>query len=379
MNIPLSCPKYGFARQKQALLAAAARVLEGGWYILGEECSAFEQEFAAFCGLSHALGAANGTDALEIALRAVGVQAGSTVVTVSHTAVATIAAIERIGAHPVLVDIDASTYTMSPSSLEKTLDTLRAESHGKSPSAIVPVHLYGQCADMDAILGLAGDIPVVEDCAQAHGALYKGKKAGGMGVAASFSFYPTKNLGAFGDGGAICTNDPAVAEQVKLLRQYGWKARYQSSIQGFNSRLDELQAAFLRVRLAKLEEENEHRREFAAIYVQNLQDLKQFMLPKTREGCTHVYHLYVVQVENTQAKNRDALAACLKAQGIGTGVHYPLPVHLQYAYASKIAIAPEGLPVTEAVCPKLLSLPMHPGLSKQDIHRICEAIHAFWR
>jgi len=381
MNISLAHPKYGFERQKQALLDAAERVLEGGWYILGEECASFEREFAAYCGLAHAIGVGSGTDALEIALRAAGVQPGAAVATVSHTAVATVAAIERIGAIPILVDIDASTYTMSPSSLEKTLNAVAAGRHGmpKALAAIVPVQLYGQCADMDAILAIAGDIPVIEDCAQAHGALYKGQKAGCMGLAGSFSFYPTKNLGAFGDGGAVCTNDPAIAEQARLLRQYGWKTRYESSIRGVNSRLDELQAALLRVRLQKLEEENGRRRRLAAVYAENLRDVEGILTPQTREGCVHVYHLYVVRVENTRSKNRDALANCLKTQGIGTGVHYPLPVHLQHAYKDNIAAAPDGLPATEAVSRELLSLPMHPGLSEQDVQRVCDAIHAFWR
>ncbi len=353
--------------------------MESGWYILGEECRAFEKEFAAFLGLPHALGVANGTDAVELALRACGVTAHSLVVTVSHTAVATVSAIERIGATPVLVDVDESSYTMSPQSLQETLDAARAGSYGKSAriSAVVPVHLYGQCADMDALLALAGDIPVIEDCAQAHGARYKGKIAGSMGQAASFSFYPTKNLGAFGDGGAVCTSRQSAAEQVALLRQYGWKTRYESCISGVNSRLDELQSAFLRVRLRRLERENARRRALAALYAKGLSDIPGLRLPKPGSDYEHVYHLYVVRLTGASGA-RDRLAEHLRAQGMGTGIHYPLPVHQQEAYAGKIALAPSGLPATEALCPEILSLPMYPGLNDEDVARVCAAIRAFF-
>ena len=258
-------PKGSYTAHRDEILGAVQRVLESGWYILGEETRAFEREFAAWMGTSHAIGVASGTDALQLALRALGVGPGDAVLTVSHTAVATVAAIELVGATPVLVDIEAGSYTMSPSSLEATLDAKGNELRFK---AVVPVHLYGQPAAMDTICRIAAerDLLVLEDCAQAHGATMQGRGVGTWGNVAAFSFYPTKNLGAFGDGGAVTTADAAMAERLRALREYGWRERYVSDEPGLNSRLDELQSAILRVKLRYLNQDNERRRRVAAEY-----------------------------------------------------------------------------------------------------------------
>ena len=241
--IPQANPGAAFRSRRDALLKAAADVLDGGWYINGKQVRQFEESFAAFCSVKHAVGVGNGTDAIEVALRALGIGKGGLVFTVSHTAVATVAAIECAGATPVLVDVDPVTYTMSPESLAKALEAARAGRYPGKPAAVLPVHLYGCCADLDAIRAVAGDLPLIEDCAQAHGAAYKGRPAGSTGIAGTFSFYPTKNLGAVGDGGCVVTFDDALAERIRSVREYGWRMHYLSSEPGINTRLDELQAA----------------------------------------------------------------------------------------------------------------------------------------
>lgn len=366
MHIPQASPYNTFTTYSQELMLSIQRVFESGCYILGKEVAAFEKEFATFCGTTYAIGVASGTDALELALRAAGVKKNNLVATVAHTAVATVAAIERTNAKVVLVDVDPERYTMCPCSLEKTLKKFPIK-------VIVPVHLYGQCADMDAILFLARKYGclVVEDCAQAHGASLHGKKAGSFGCVASFSFYPTKNLGAFGDAGAVTTNDPSIAEQVYLLRQYGWKTHYESVLRGMNSRLDELQAALLSVRLPYLSIENRRRQELAALYTKELQELP-IKIPQIATGCEHIFHLYVIE-----HKNRDELREYLSKCGIGTGIHYPLPVHVQTAYAGKLHLAPEGLTQTERLCSQILSLPMYPSLEEKEIIYICDSIKKY--
>jgi dTDP-4-amino-4,6-dideoxygalactose transaminase len=374
--IALTDLKALYASQQEKLIQAATRVLASGWYVLGQENERFEQAFAAFCGVGHALGVANGTDAVELALRAVGVGPGDLVATVSHTAVATVSAIERIGATPLLVDVEPASYTMCPQSLQAAFGKAAAGGYGQARiKAVVAVHLYGHCADMRAIGDIASrfDCPVVEDCAQAHGATQHGRKAGSMGRIAAFSFYPTKNLGAFGDGGAVATCDADLASKVRMLRQYGWRSRYESEIPGINSRLDEMQAALLSVRLCALEAENSHRRSLAALYAQELSGLEGLRLPSTAEHCEHVFHLYVVRLAG-----RDSLAAHLKSQHIGTAIHYPLPVHMQRAYADRIPLAPGGLPQTEALYPEILSLPMHPSLSPEQVRSVCAAIRQWF-
>lgn len=307
---------------------------------------------------------ASGTDALELALRACGIGAGDGVLTVSHTAVATIAAIERCGAVPILTDIEPTTYTLDPNQLRTAI-----EFHSR-PKAVIPVHLYGHPADMRAILTVAkqNHLLVIEDCAQAHGAMIQGKRVGTWGNAAAFSFYPTKNLGAFGDGGAVVTNDSSLAERVRILREYGWKERYVSSVPGVNSRLDEIQAAILRVKLRYLDQENDRRRTLAHSYDTNL-SRSSFVLPRSREGAHHVYHQYVIRT-----KRRDDLKAFLQNHSVSTLIHYPVPVHLQPAYQGRISMGGEGLENTEKIAREILSLPMHPHLRGEEVKRVSELI-----
>lgn len=351
--------------QKPEIEEAVRRVLDSGWYILGRECEAFEQKFANWCGVSHAIGVGNGTDAIVIALKSLGVGRGDCVFTVSHTAVATVAAVEMAEATPVLVDIDPMTYTMDPAKLENAITSCKS---GK-PRAVVAVHLYGHPCDMAAIRTICDrhKLFLIEDCAQAHGALLADKRVGSLSDIATFSFYPTKNLGAFGDGGAVVTSDTALAERASALRQYGWKERYISEYKGINTRLDEIHAAILSIRLTRLDTEIARRREIAARYDAALKDVVE--TPKVRGDVRHAYHLYVVR-----HSQRDSLAVALKAAGIGTGIHYPVPVHLQKAYLGETEIGPDGLHETEEASRKVLSLPMHPFLSDADVDRVAAAV-----
>lgn len=362
MPIPVIDLRSQYLAIKQEIDEAVSRVLDSGWYILGEEVAAFEAEFAAWCEASACVGVGSGTEALHLALRACEIGPGDEVITVAHTAVATVAAITLSGARPVVVDIDEETYTIDPAAVQEAI-TPRTR-------AIIPVHLYGHPADMDAILEIAEryQLRVIEDCAQAHGARYKGRPVGTMGDLGCFSFYPTKNLGALGDGGAVVGNDPVLMERVRLLREYGWSstARYISQTRGFNSRLDELQAAILRVKLRHLAAWNERRRELAGIYASRLTE--QVIRPVERPGCQHVYHLYVVRVPD-RARVRRALAE----EGIGTGIHYPVPIHLQPAYRD---ITNDHLPVTERIAQEILTLPLYPTLSDADIVTVAEAVNA---
>lgn len=362
--IPFNDLRGVYTAHKGEIDAAVARVLESGWYILGAEVTAFEREFAAFCGAAECVGVNSGTDALALALAAVGVGPGDEVITVTHTAVATVAAIAMLGATPVLVDVEAETLTMDPAAAARAI-TPRTR-------AIVPVHLYGHPADLDPVLAAAGaaGIPVIEDCAQAHGATYKGRPVGTLGSLGCFSFYPTKNLGAFGDGGAVIGSDAALIERVRLQREYGWTpaARYVSMMAGRNSRLDELQAAILRVRLRHLTEENERRRALAALYAAELG--AGITLPPERPACRHVYHLYVVRVQQ-----RDALRERLAAAGVGTAIHYPVPVHLQPAYAGGGVVA-HDLAVSERAAGEILSLPIYPHLSDEQARAVAAALNA---
>lgn len=368
--VPQSDPKAGYLARRTEIDAAIKRVLESGRYILGQEVEAFEKDFASFVGASHAIGVGNGTDALELALRSCGIGPGDLVFTVSHTAVATVAAIELVGATPVLVDIDPDTYTMDPESLAEAL----AHPSAGKPRVILPVHLYGQAADMPAILELARKykLQVIEDCAQSHGAMLDGRMTGTFGNIAAFSFYPTKNLGAVGDGGMVVTDNAALAERVRLLRQYGWRRRYVSEITGGNSRLDELQAAVLRVKLGYLKSENARRNELARLYSDLLKDTG-LILPRTRLGAGHVFHQYVVR-----SSQRDALAEHLKQEGIGTLIHYPLPIHLQPAYSGRLSRV-VSLSHTEKAAQEILSLPMYPQLTEEQVRSVCAAIVKFCR
>ena len=360
-------PGAGYRALKTEIDAAVARVLDSGWYILGQEVKAFEAEFAAWEGTSRAVGCGNGTDAIVLALRGLGIGPGCSVATVSHTAVATVAAIEMTGATPVLIDIDPAHFTMDPADLAATL---AAPPAGLPPiKAVLPVHLYGQAADLDAIGGLCrtNGLKLIEDCAQAHGATWRGAKVGTFGDAATFSFYPTKNLGALGDGGAVATSDAALADRIAAVRQYGWRSHYISDDVGMNSRLDEMQAAILRVKLAHLDAANARRQAIAAVYDRALEgtDIRP---PARRDGAGHVFHLYVVRTEA-----RDALQARLRAAGIGSGIHYPQPVHLQPAYKGRVALGPAGCRETEAAASQVLSLPLYPEMTDAEVETVAAA------
>jgi dTDP-4-amino-4,6-dideoxygalactose transaminase len=356
-------PRLNYLAHREEIDAAVARVMDKGWYILGEEVSAMEREFASYLGVGFAWGVGNGTDALHIALRALGIGAGDEVITVSHTAVATVAAIELCGAVPVLVDSDPRTYTMSPE--------LAAVAIGPRTRAIIPVHLYGRPAELDQIIATARrrGVAVIEDCAQSHGAVYRGKTTGRFGDIACFSFYPTKNLGALGDGGMVVTNDSALADRVKLVREYGWKDRYVSAIAGFNSRLDELQAGILRVKLPYLQAENARRRTVAAAYAASLDSSRMTLPESPAELPGHVYHQFVIQVDQ-----RDKIREMLSKDGIHTLIHYPVPVHLQPAYAGRIRCA-GPMTATEQFARRIVSLPIYPELTDAQVERIIDAVN----
>lgn len=348
---------------EDALQTAAERVFASGWFILGAEVSAFEAEFAAWHAVAHGVGVANGTDAIELALRAAGIGRGDEVITVAHTAVPTVCGIERAGATPVLIDIDPVHYTLDPAGMSAAI-TPRTR-------AVIPVHLYGQPADMPAILRVAEahGLLVIEDCAQAHGARLDGRLVGTFGHLAAFSFYPTKNLGAVGDGGMILTNDDAYAARLRSLRNYGQVSRYEHAERGINSRLDELQAALLRVKLPLLEAHNAQRRALAEQYGARIAEAGAPVTPPAvRSGADHVFHLYVVRSDE-----RDALMARMKARGVGTLIHYAVPVHRQPAYAD-LGYAPGSLPVTERVAGEILSLPLYPNLTAEAVAHVVEAM-----
>jgi dTDP-4-amino-4,6-dideoxygalactose transaminase len=371
--IPQANPGAGYRALKPEIDSAVARALSSGWYILGNELRCFESEFAAWLGVSSVIGCGNGTDAIALALRGLGIGPGATVVTVSHTAVATVAAIEMTGATPLLVDIDPVHYTMDSDALRRVLEDPPL---GLPPiRAVVPVHLYGQPADLDRIVPLCRQhgVALIEDCAQAHGARLHGRRVGTFGDAAAFSFYPTKNLGALGDGGAVAVSDPDMATRIAALRQYGWHKHYISDEAGVNSRLDEVQAAILRVKLTHLDAQNARRADIASAYTAALAD-STMRPPRQREDAGHVYHLYV-----TRSLDRDRLQATLKGDGIGTGIHYPVPVHLQPAYAGRIALEPAGCPETERAAREVLSLPVYPELTDGEVETVCAALKALFR
>jgi dTDP-4-amino-4,6-dideoxygalactose transaminase len=314
---------------------------------------------------------ANGTDAIVLALKSLGIGVGDAVFTVSHTAVATVAAIELTGATPVLVDVEAKSYTLDPQKLKDSVAAVAAS--GKlAPKAVVGVHLYGHPFDIPAISDICRKhaLFLVEDCAQAHGATFEGRHVGTFGDAGTFSFYPTKNLPAFGDGGSVIFRDAATADTCRTLREYGWRERYLSDIAGMNSRLDELHAAILRVRLQYLDEEIATRRAAAAVYDDGLAGL--VTVPSLKPGMAHAYHLYVIRSER-----RNALKERLTAAGIGTGIHYPVPVHQQGAYAGRVLIGAGGMEITEEITDKILSLPMHGFLSKEDATAVVSAVRGW--
>jgi len=361
--IPFLDLRAGYDELRPEIDAAISRVLDSGMYILGEEVAAFEREYAAYCGCKHAIGVANGLDALHLALRAMGVGPGDEVIVPSNTYIATWLAVSQCGATPVPVEPVEGTSNLDPALIEAAI-TPRTK-------AILPVHLYGQPADLDPILAVAAKhgLRVLEDGAQAQGARYKGQRIGGHGDAVAWSFYPGKNLGAYGDAGAITTNDDALAEQLRVLRNYGSRVKYVNDVQGWNSRLDPLQAAVLRVKLAHLDDWNARRRAIAARYLDGLRDAG-VALPEVPEWAEPAWHLFVVRSER-----RDALQARLGEAGIGTLIHYPLPPHRQQAYA-ELAFSADAFPIANRLADQLLSLPIGPHQPEAATAAVIDAVRA---
>jgi dTDP-3-amino-2,3,6-trideoxy-4-keto-D-glucose/dTDP-3-amino-3,4,6-trideoxy-alpha-D-glucose/dTDP-2,6-dideoxy-D-kanosamine transaminase len=355
-----------YEAERDDTLAAVDQVLRSGRLILGDSVRAFEHELAAYCGARHGVGVNSGTDALVLALRALDVKTGDEVITTSNTAIPTVSAIVSAGATPRFIDIQADTCLMDVSRLESAI-TPRTR-------AIVPVHLFGQCADMDAVNGVAArrGIPVVEDCAQSTGADYRGRRAGSMSTLSAFSFYPTKILGAYGDGGMVLTGDEALAGRLRRLRAYGTEGTYYAEEHGYNSRLDELHAEILRRKLQRIERYIERRIALARRYDEQLGD-SGLVLPVTRPGNRHVFHLYVVR-----HPARDAIIAALSEQGVSVGIHYPWPIHTMRAYA-QFGGGEGSLPVTEQAAREIFSLPMYPSLSDGEQDRACEALRVSLR
>lgn len=372
ISIPIIDLSAGYRRYREEIDGCIARVMNSGWYILGNEVAQFEVSFASWLDVKDVVGVANGTDAIVLALRSLGIGAGDAVFTVSHTAVATVAAIEYAGATPVLIDVDASTRNIDLDKLSESVRNFSRLAGGLRPRAVVAVHLYGHSCDMAALSRLCAeeDLELIEDCAQAHGTKFGDARSGSFGSAAAFSFYPTKNLGAFGDAGAVAFRDAATANRCRALREYGWTRRYVSEFPGINSRLDELQAAILAAKLPHVDGEIAARQAVARTYDAGLSGVVE--TPTVSDGTTHAYHLYVVR-----CADRDSLRVSLENAGIGSGVHYPVPVHLQPAYAGRVPLGLGGLAVTEALAREVLSLPMHPFLASKDVDRIVEAVNGW--
>jgi len=349
---------------RDELTEAFSRVLDSGWFILGNEVKQFEQEFADYCNASHCVGVANGLDALHLILRAYSVGPGDEVIVPSNTYIATWLAVSQCGATPVPVEPVIETYNIDPKLIESAITA--------KTKAIIVVHLYGQPVDMDPINDIAKShrLKVIEDCAQAHGALYKGRKVGSLGNAAAFSFYPGKNLGALGDGGAVVTNDSEIAHKIRELANYGSSVKYHNNVKGYNSRLDELQAAFLREKLNVLDSWNIKRKQIAALYMDNLRDTGIY-IPFIPEWADPVWHLFVIRT-----KFRDVLQRYLGENDIGSMVHYPVPPHFQPAYSNE---GFEGLklPISEIIHNEVLSLPIGPHLSHSDVKKVIQILKAF--
>ena len=372
LTLPLVDLKRQYASIQQEMDEKISGVLKSTAFILGPEVREFEKDFSAFCGTEHAVGVSSGTEALSLALLALSVGRDDEVVTTPNTFIATAGAISHVGAQPVLVDVDPESYNIDASLVEGAIT--------KRTKAIIPVHLYGQPSEMEAILQVAKrhNIKVIEDACQAHGAEYRGRRVGSFGDIAAFSFYPGKNLGAYGDGGAVVTDKGELAERIRLLRDHGSPKKYYHEIIGYNSRLDEIQAAVLRVKLRYLNEWNEKRRKNANIYSEYLQELADkdlVVTPQEMSWAKHVYHLYVIQVEEGL---RDKLIEYLNARGIGAQIHYPIPIHLQKAY-KHLGYNQGSFPVAEKLAKRIISLPMFPELERQEIEYIARGIRAFFK
>ncbi len=369
MDIPFLDLSRQYRRIRGEVCNAIGDVLARGQYILGDELATFEREFAAYCEARHAVGVGSGTDAIHLALRACGVRRGDHVITAPNTATPTVCGIVQAGALPVFVDIDPMTFTLDPAKLRAYLARQSAPFRTR---AIVPVHLYGHPAHIREIRSIAGeyDLKVIEDAAQAHGATYQGRRIGGMADASCWSFYPTKNLGAYGDAGMVVTDDPQVAKRLRMLRNYGEEAKYDNRVEGVNSRLDEIQAAILRVKLRHLDEWVTARRSLAAQY-DTLLAGAPVTRPTEMEPARHSYHLYVIRSDH-----RNALHRHLHEQGIGTAIHYPTPVHRQPAYCH-LGYADGDLPCAESACRQVLSLPLYPDLTQDEVWQVVVAVKRF--
>ena len=362
MNVPFLDLKAINLSQADELQAAFRRVLESGWYVLGGETAAFERSFATYSGSDHCIGVANGLDAIFLILKGYGIGPGDEVIVPSNTFIATWLAVSHCGATPVPVEPLDATCNIDPDQIEAAIT--------ERTKAIIPVHLYGQCADLPAIMDIAArhGLKVIEDAAQAHGALCQGRVAGQLGDAAAFSFYPGKNLGALGDGGAVTTSDAGLAERIRTFRNYGSKVKYYNDVAGYNSRLDELQAALLSVKLPKLPHDNVRRRAIAAIYDRELAGIDGLRLPHVPAWAEPVWHLYVVR-----HAQRDILAKRLADLGVGTIVHYPVPPHLQPAYA-ELGYKRGDFPIAEAIHNEVLSLPIGPTMSDEQAMQVVAAV-----
>lgn len=348
---------------KPELDAAYARFMESGWYVLGEETRAFETEYAVYCGVRHCVGVSNGLDALHLTLRAYEIGPGDEVIVPSNTYIATWLAVTYAGGVPIPVEPDRSTFNIDPTRIESAI-TSRTR-------AIMPVHLYGQPADMDPIMEIANryGLTVIEDNAQSQGALYRGRKTGGLGHAAAHSFYPGKNLGALGEAGAVTTNDPDIAEKIRVLRNYGSQVKYHNQYKGFNNRIDELQAAFLRVKLRHLDAWNDRRSQRARQYLQGLGDCPGVLLPSVPEWAQPVWHQFVIRLQD-----RNQAQQHMAALGIGTLIHYPIPPHRSEAYRD-LGYGRGAFPIAEEMADTVLSLPMGPHLTAEDAEKVVEALH----
>ena len=364
MKVPFADLRALHAPIKAELAQVFERVLGSNSFVLGPEVQQFEAAFAKYLGVEHCIAVTNGTAALHLALLALGIGPGDEVITVANTFIATAEAISAVGARPVFVDVDPRYYNMDVNAVAKAITP--------KTRAVIPVHLYGQTADMDPILELAKqhNLAVIEDACQAHGAEYKGRKAGTMGTMACFSFYPGKNLGALGEGGAVVTNDVKFAQQIRMLRDHGSVKKYEHSFPGYNLRMEGLQGGFLAAKLPYLDEQNEARRGAAETYKRLLAN-SDIVPPEVMPNAKHIYHLYIVQ-----ADDRDALKQYLAEQGIETGLHYPVPLHLQKAYAD-LGYRAGDFPIAESLARRILSLPMFPTITREQIEYVCSAVREF--
>ena len=365
MKIPFLDLKTQYKQIEHEVLPMITAAMANGAFIGGEQVSCFEEEFAKFCDSSYCVGVNSGTDALRFALMAIGIGPGDEVITVPNTFIATTEAISQAGAKPVFVDVYPDTCNMDVSKIE--------EKFSKNTKAIIPVHLYGQPADMDQVQKIAqqNGIGVLEDACQAHGAIYKNKKAGSMGAVGCFSFYPGKNLGAFGEGGAIVTQDEAIAQKIRMIRDHGQRKKYFHDLEGYNGRLDAIQAGVLRIKLKRLDDWNKLRRQNAAYYTELLSEVPSVTLPVEAKFAGSVYHLYVILIDD-----RDGLQNHLNSKGVASGLHYPLPLHLQKAY-DHLGYNKGDFPIAENIADRLLSLPMFPELTREQIEYVVESIKEF--